>query len=137
MKRNRTVTHSVDDMFHALADNTRRAMLDLLLRKGSLPAGEIARSFPISRPAVSKHLRLLHHARLVQERRRGRHRLYHLNPQPLKSVDRWLEQYRVFWNTRLGRLKAFVEAGEPRTDVNFDLKKRGALDDKTRSRSRA
>ena len=86
-------------------------MLDLL-RDGSLPAGEIARSFPISRPAVSKHLRVLRQARRVQERRSGRHRFYHLNPEPLKAVDRWLKQYRVFWKAKLGQLKAFVEADE-------------------------
>jgi len=86
-------------------------MLDLL-RKGSLPAGAIARSFPISRPAVSKHLRLLRQARLVQQWRRGRHRFYHLNPKPLKAVDRWLQQYRAFWNAKLVHLKAFVEADD-------------------------
>lgn len=120
--RNRTVTHSADAAFHVLADPTRRAMLDLL-RGGSLPAGAIARSFPISRPAVSKHLRLLRQARLVQERRSGRHRFYHLNPEPLKAVDRWLEQYRVFWNAKLGQLKAFVEADEA-GKVGFSSKKK-------------
>jgi DNA-binding transcriptional ArsR family regulator len=109
--RNRTVTYSADLAFHALADPSRRAMLDLL-RQGSLAAGAIARSFPISRPGVSKHLRLLRRAGLVEERRRGRHRFYHLNPRPLQGVDRWLDQYRVFWTGKLERLKAFLEAGE-------------------------
>ena len=108
--RHQTVTHAAEAVFHALADPTRRAVLDLL-RSDSLPAGQIARSFPISRPAISKHLRLLRRANLVREHRSGRHRLYHLNPQPLKAVDLWLEQYRVFWNTKLADLKAFVESG--------------------------
>jgi DNA-binding transcriptional ArsR family regulator len=95
--------------FQALADPTRRAVLDLL-RRGALPAGEIAREFPVSRPAISKHLRLLRRARLVEERREGRHRLYRLNAEPLRGVEQWLEQYRVFWQTSLMRLKAFVEA---------------------------
>jgi|SRR5215472_3098426 len=108
--RHQTVTHAAEAVFHALADPTRRAVLELL-RSGSLPAGQIARSFPISRPAISKHLRLLRRANLVREHRSGRHRLYHINPQPLKAVDLWLEQYRVFWSTKLADLKAFVESG--------------------------
>jgi len=107
--RNRSVTYSTEATFQALADPTRRAVLDLL-RRGSQPAGHIARSFPISRPAISKHLRLLRRAHLVQERREGRHRIYHLNPTPLKGVDQWLETYRIFWQQNLANLKAFVEA---------------------------
>ncbi len=107
--RNRSVTYSAEATFHALADPTRRAVLDLL-RRGSQPAGHIARAFPVSRPAISKHLRLLRRAHLVQERKEGRHRFYHLNPEPLKAVDRWLESYRVFWSMSLANLKEFVEA---------------------------
>jgi DNA-binding transcriptional ArsR family regulator len=107
--RNRSVTYSTEVTFQVLADPTRRAVLDLL-RKGTQPAGQIARAFPVSRPAISKHLRLLRRAHLVQERREGRHRLYQLNPEPLKAVDSWLEQYRAFWQTSLANLKTFVEA---------------------------
>jgi DNA-binding transcriptional ArsR family regulator len=113
--RNRSVTYSVqaeaktEATFNALADPTRRAVLDLL-RGGTQPAGRIAQAFPISRPAISKHLRLLRRAHLVHERREGRHRLYQLNPEPLKAVDSWLEQYRSFWQTSLENLKTFVEA---------------------------
>lgn len=106
--RNRTVTESANAIFSALADPTRRAVLDLL-RSGSLPAGQIAQVFPVSRPAISKHLRLLRRARLVNETRRSRHRLYSLNPAPLKAVDAWLEHYRVFWEASLTSLKSFVE----------------------------
>ncbi len=84
-------------------------MLDLL-RLGQQPAGQIAKAFPISRPAISKHLRLLRKAHLVNEHREGRNRFYQLNPEPLRVVDSWLEQYRVFWQTSLTNLKAFVEA---------------------------
>jgi DNA-binding transcriptional ArsR family regulator len=107
--RNRRVTYSTGAAFAALADPTRRAVLDLL-RRGSLPAGRIAQAFPISRPAISKHLRQLRRAQLVRERREGRRRLYQLNPGPLKAVDSWLNQYRVFWQMNLSDLKAFVEA---------------------------
>jgi DNA-binding transcriptional ArsR family regulator len=111
--RNRPVTYSAETTFQVLADPTRRAVLDLL-RQGTQPAGKIAQAFPVSRPAISKHLRLLRRAHLVQERREGRHRLYRLNPEPLKAVDSWLEQYRVFWQTNLASLKAFVEAEHAR-----------------------
>lgn len=117
--RHHSVTYSADVAFHALADPTRRALLDLL-RGGSRPAGQIAQSFPVSRPAISKHLRLLRQADLVREHRRGRHRFYEINPGPLQAVDRWLEQYRAFWSANLAGLKAFVEpdaAGTSKPDT--------------------
>ena len=107
--RHRSVTFSPEATFQALADPTRRAVLDLL-RQGSQPAGRIAQAFPISRPAISKHLRLLRRAHLVEQRREGRHRFYQLNPDPLRAVDSWLEQYRSFWSANLANLKTFVEA---------------------------
>jgi DNA-binding transcriptional ArsR family regulator len=111
--RNRAVTYSAEATFHALADPTRRAVLDLL-RAGNQPAGQIAQAFPVSRPAISKHLRQLRKARLVVETRSGRHRLYQLNPEPLRAVDSWLDQYRIFWQQSLVNLKAFVEAEHTR-----------------------
>ena len=110
--RNHPVTHSPDAVFRALADPTRRAVLDLL-RHGHQPAGQIAGAFPVSRPAISKHLRLLRRTRLVHEHRVGRHRYYRLDPLPLRSVDLWLNDYRVFWSNKLSSLKAFLEAPEP------------------------
>src|SRR5271154_7569631 len=104
--RNRSVTYSSETTFQALADPTRRAVLDLL-RRGSQPAGEIAHAFPVSRPAISKHLRLLRRAHLVREHREGRHRVYQLNPEPLRAVNSWIEQYRVFWTENLNSLKSF------------------------------
>src|SRR5208337_3889550 len=106
--RNRSVTYSSEATFQALADPTRRAVLDML-RRGSQPAGEIAGAFPVSRPAISKHLRLLRRAHLVQEHREGRHRVYRLNPEPLRAVDSWLDRYRNFWTMNLASLKTFVE----------------------------
>jgi DNA-binding transcriptional ArsR family regulator len=115
--RHRSVTYlpgrSAEATFQALADPTRRAVLDLL-RRGSQPAGQIAQAFPVSRPAISKHLRLLRRAHLVREHREGRHRVYQLNPEPLRAVDSWIEQYRHFWTVSLTNLKAFVEAEHER-----------------------
>jgi DNA-binding transcriptional ArsR family regulator len=121
--RNRSVTYSRETIFSALADPTRRAVLDML-RRGRQPAGQIARAFPVSRPAISKHLRLLRRAHLVEERREGRHRFYQLNPQPLLAVDSWLEQYRVFWRAQLAGLKAFVEAEQEKERRNSPRKAR-------------
>jgi DNA-binding transcriptional ArsR family regulator len=115
--RNRSVTYSAvrdaEATFQALADPTRRAVLDML-RRGSQPAGDIAGAFPVSRPAISKHLRLLRRAHLVREHREGRNRVYQLNPEPLRAVDSWLEHYRSFWSASLASLKAFVEAEHAR-----------------------
>src|ERR1700691_6021702 len=98
--RNRSVTYSPEATFQALADPTRRAVLDLL-RRGSQPAGEIAGGFPVSRPAIAKHLRLLGRAHVVREHREVSNRVYQLTPEPLRAVDTWLDQYRSFWKMNL------------------------------------
>jgi len=105
------VTHSVarnKSVFGAVADPTRRAILDLL-KAGELPAGELARRFPVSRPAVSRHLRILKDAGLVRESRAAQSRRYSLSAEPLSEVDQWLAAYRVFWGARLHDLKRYVE----------------------------
>jgi DNA-binding transcriptional ArsR family regulator len=130
--RDHKVTYSTAAAFGALADPTRRAVLDLL-RQGRLPAGRIAQAFPVSRPAVSKHLRMLRRARLVQERREGRNRFYELNPGPLQAVDRWLSQYRSFWQTSLANLKAVVESEQAR-ETQGSRKKSGKRTKKKRSK---
>ena len=104
------VTHS-QPVFHVLADPTRRAILDAL-RHRERSAGDLASLFPVSRPAVSRHLRVLRGAGLVRERRVAQARLYSLDPAPLREVERWIEHYRVFWAARLHDLKQFVESTE-------------------------
>lgn len=96
------------DAFHAVADPTRRAILDQL-RAGPAPVTEIAGSFRMSRPAVSKHLRVLREARLVSEKRDGRQRVYELTPGPLLECAHWLEGYRHFWQVSLLNLKRHLE----------------------------
>ena len=109
--RNRVFTYSAEAAFSALADPTRRAVVDLLLQ-GRLAAGQIAQVFPVSRPAISKHLRVLRQARLVRTQRVGRQRLFELSPGPLKAVDLWLSRYRAFWKKELSNLKYFVEVAQ-------------------------
>jgi DNA-binding transcriptional ArsR family regulator len=112
---NHSVTQTRELAFQALADPRRRAVLDLLRTRGVQSAGAIAASFTVSRPAISKHLRLLRQAHLVREHRQGRHRFYHLNPEPLREVDGWLTAYRVFWRTKLDSLKLYVETEHRKT----------------------
>jgi DNA-binding transcriptional ArsR family regulator len=97
------------DVYHAIADPTRRAILDKL-RTGPAPVNAILADFPQSRPAISKHLRVLREARIVVEQRVGRERIYRIQPEKLHQVATWIEGYRSFWQTSLGNLKNYLEA---------------------------
>ncbi|MGK5114015.1 MULTISPECIES: ArsR/SmtB family transcription factor [unclassified Geodermatophilus] len=94
----------------AIADPTRRELLALLAR-GELAAGELADRFPVSRPAISRHLRVLREAGLVHSRVEGRRRLYGLDPSPLRELDEWLEPYRDLWAQRLDALDTEIARG--------------------------
>ena len=96
------------DVFRAIADPTRRALLDRL-RGGPAPVNVLAAEFAQTRPAISKHLRVLRDAHLVSETRAGRERLYELDPIPLQRVVAWIEGYRAFWQTSLTNLKRHLE----------------------------
>ena len=96
-------------VFRALGDRTRLAIV-ARLRSGEAAAGDIASGFRVSRPAVSRHIRVLRKARLVIERREGRNRVYSLNPEPLAQVDAWLAAYRQFWRGQLQALKRYAES---------------------------
>lgn len=105
------VTHvgaRMGHVFGAIADPTRRDILDLL-RRQDLSAGDLASRFPVSRPAISRHLRILRQAGLVHETRQSQARIYSLDPRPLAQVDRWLSRYRTYWGARLHDLKRHVE----------------------------
>ena len=107
--RGRARSHRDDDrVFKALADPTRREILSLL-REGRRSVGEIASNFRVSRPAVSKHLRLLREANLVIDKPEGTTRMCELNAIPLQQIDAWLETYKSHWKNSLWRLKAHVE----------------------------
>jgi DNA-binding transcriptional ArsR family regulator len=87
----------------ALADPTRRRIVELLA-DGERSAGALASEFAVSRPAVSRHLRVLRQTGLVQAREEGTSRLYSLDPAPLQELDAWLARYRAFWTQRLDAL---------------------------------
>jgi DNA-binding transcriptional ArsR family regulator len=95
------------DITAAVADPVRRAILETL-NAGPLSAGEIAARFPISRPAVSRHLRLLREAGLVSASQSGRERIYRIETAPLAELDAWLAQFRDRWPSRLDALKTEV-----------------------------
>jgi DNA-binding transcriptional ArsR family regulator len=96
------------DVFRVIADPTRRAILDRL-RGGAAPVNELAADFDLSRPAVSKHLKVLKQGRLVTEAKIGRRRLYALRPAQLQKAAAWLEGYRGFWQRNLESLKRHLE----------------------------
>jgi DNA-binding transcriptional ArsR family regulator len=96
-------------IFRAIADPTRREILSLL-RARPLAVGEIASQFHTSRPAVSKHLRLLKSAGLISVHERGTANICALNARPLRAVNEWLRDYEVYWNETLRGLKKHLEA---------------------------
>jgi DNA-binding transcriptional ArsR family regulator len=96
----------------ALGDPTRRAILSHL-RKGPMPVGALAKAFPISRPAISQHLKILKDARLVSDRPDGARRVYQLDPAGFESVRQYLDQ---FWTTALDAFKAKADAEPTRHD---------------------
>jgi DNA-binding transcriptional ArsR family regulator len=97
-----------DSVFKAIADPTRREILGLLTG-GPHTVNQIAQNFRTSRPAISKHLRLLRHAGLVLTQKNGTARICQLNGKPLRAVSHWLRDYEAFWNENLRNLKQFVE----------------------------
>jgi len=108
------------EVFHAIADPTRRAILSRLAQGGGeeRSAGELSSSFAMTLSAVSQHLRVLREAGLVSVRKSGRERLYRLNADPLREVAEWTRAYECFWDERLGRLGAYLAREEgAREDV--------------------
>jgi DNA-binding transcriptional ArsR family regulator len=95
-------------VFRAVADPTRRQVLELLV-SGERSVSALLEPFPISQPALSKHLRILREAGLVEERADGRRRLYRLRPEPLMAVHDWVGHYERFWLERLERLGAALD----------------------------
>jgi len=101
------------DALEAIADPTRRRILELL-KNGEVAAGDLCGEFTISRPAVSRHLRVLREVGLVQSRVDGQRRVYALDARPLAELDAWLEPYRHFWAQRLDALDTELRRGRRR-----------------------
>lgn len=101
----------MEAVLRALTDESRRTMIETLAR-GPATAGELAAALPIARPGVSRHLRVLREAGLVDVRRDAQRRVYSLRPEPLAEVDAWLEQYRTLWGQRLDALHTEIARGK-------------------------
>lgn len=101
----------MDAVLQALADPSRRTMLGIL-RDHPASAGELAEALPIARPGVSRHLRVLREAGLVEVRAEAQHRIYSLRPDPFVEVDEWLQDYRALWRNRLGALHTEIARGK-------------------------
>jgi len=101
---------SGSDVFHAIADSGRRAMLDRLAREDA-PVGILADHAGLSYSAASQHLTVLRDAGLVQSRVRGRQRVYRLRPAPLRAVHAWSARYERFWHKSLDRLHQLLDQG--------------------------
>jgi DNA-binding transcriptional ArsR family regulator len=91
------------DVFQAIADPTRRAIL-LLVAAQSMTAGAIASNFDTARPTVSKHLQILTECELLEQEQTGREIYYHLNPEKIKEIDEFIESFRKIWETRFNQL---------------------------------
>lgn len=102
---------SMEAVLRALADESRRTMLETLA-VGPATAGELAALLPIARPGVSRHLRVLREAGLVQVRQEAQRRIYRLRPEPLAELDEWLGHYRALWQQRLDALHTEVARGK-------------------------
>src|SRR6185295_18546441 len=101
----------MEAVLRALADDNRRTMLQALA-EGPATVGQLAALLPIARPGVSRHLRVLREAGLVQVRKEAQRRVYQLRPQPLAEVDEWLGPYRTLWQQRLDALHTEVARGK-------------------------
>jgi DNA-binding transcriptional ArsR family regulator len=99
-------------VFGALADPTRLAIVERLLREGERSAGEIAAPFAISKPAISKHLRVLEDAGLIERRIDRQWRVCRVRPEAIQAVDEWMKRYRAFWDGSLARLEEILNAAE-------------------------
>ncbi|NUR07896.1 MAG: winged helix-turn-helix transcriptional regulator [Nocardioidaceae bacterium] len=101
----------MNSVWHALADESRRTVLEIL-RDRPATAGELAEALPIARPGVSRHLRVLREAGLVDVRRDAQRRIYTLRTDPLVEVDEWLGEYRRLWENRLDALHTEIARGK-------------------------
>ncbi|MFF5288471.1 ArsR/SmtB family transcription factor [Paractinoplanes globisporus] len=101
----------MEAVLQALSDRSRRTVLDVLTN-GPATAGELAALLPIARPGVSRHLRVLREAGLVDVRQEAQRRIYSLRPEPLAEIDQWLSRYRALWEHRLDALHTEVARGK-------------------------
>lgn len=110
-------TQQMATIFDALSDPTRLAIVERLMSEGEQAAGSLAAPFDVSKPAISRHLRILEDAGLIEHRVDRQWRRYRIKPESISELDRWLERYRRFWDVSLDRLEKVLldnpETGRP------------------------
>ena len=106
------------DIFYALADPTRRKILELLAKQGELPATEIYANFTVSHPAISQQLKILREANLVQVEKRAQQRIYMVNPEAVLELQDWSKQLAQQWNQRLDVLEELLKAEQEKDTTN-------------------
>jgi DNA-binding transcriptional ArsR family regulator len=114
-RRAQVTVDQLSSVFGALADPTRRAIL-ARLADGDLPVRELAAPFPMSQPAISRHLKVLEGAGLISRSRRATARLSHLEPEPLKEATAWLARYQALWDERFDRLDELLASLQRKPD---------------------
>jgi DNA-binding transcriptional ArsR family regulator len=106
------------DIFYALADPTRRKILELLASKGQLTASEIYKNFSVSPPAISQHLKVLREAELVKMEKRAQQRIYQINSQAMVELADWSKQLAQLWNQRFDALDELIKVEKEKTTRN-------------------
>lgn len=101
-------TDQLSTTFQALADPTRRAILSSLT-SGEKTVSDLAEPFDMTMPAVTKHLKVLERANLIERSRQAQYRPCRLHPEPLKNIDEWMEQYRQFFEGSFDRLDSYLQ----------------------------
>ena len=110
------------DAFQAIADPTRREIINMIARQ-SLNLNAVAENFNISRPAISRHIKILTECGLIVIKQQGRERYCEAKLQRLREVSQWIEQYRVFWTSKLDALEVFLGKETPSANKRKSIKK--------------
>lgn len=110
-------TDALSNTFHALADPTRRAIL-ASLTSGEKTVSDLAEPFDMTMPAITKHLKVLEKAKLIERSRQAQYRPCRLQPDPLKDIDEWMEQYRKFFEASFDRLDEYLKRIQTKKEDN-------------------
>ena len=103
------------DKFHALAEPTRRQIVEILAREGAMTAGDIQARFKVSAPAISQHLKVLREAGVVQVEKRAQQRIYRINPESMLELEAWAKRVRELWTGRFDALDALLRAEQSKS----------------------
>ena len=112
--------NSITTTMAALGDPTRFAIVERLLKEGEVSAGDLAMPFAMSKPAISRHLKVLENAHLIKRHTRAQFRVFRAQPDTLRKMDDWLNKYRKFWETSFNRLEEILNEGTEAKSHDYD-----------------